>query len=323
MAGELIAHVRRAFGWAGDVEVSAGPRGARGQVWRLTVGGDVFALKETFADPLSEQALRTELAFTRRAAEAGVLLPASHPDRHGSHLVTAPDGTRLRLYDWVDLRAVDPLAPGTPRAIGELLARLHRCAPAAATEPDGTPPSPWYHRVPPSDSWRPAGQWADRLAERLTTLPELCAAVVPPDPADLVLCHRDLHPENVLADPEGRLVVVDWDDLGPADPARELAVVMFDWYCDGPALDRDAARTMYEAYVTAGGPGRITGRQDFSMLVASRLNFLLRQLRIVADPGTAPGDRTWADREIDEALRILPAPAHLTEVLELVGGTRP
>lgn len=318
--GELIAHVRRAFGWTGDVEVSAGPRGARGQVWRLTVGEKVFALKEIFADPPSEAALRCEVAFTRRAAAAGVLLPASHPDRDGRHLLTAPDGTWLRLYDWVDLRAVDPLAP---RALGELLARLHRCAPAAPTEPDGTPPNPWYHRVPPPEDWPPAGPFADRLAERLATLPELCADVVPADPADLVLCHRDLHPENVLADPEGRLVVVDWDNLGPAVPARELAGVLFDWFCDGPVLDRAAMRAMYDAYVTAGGPGRITGGRDFSMLVASRLNFLLRQLRIAADPGAAPRDRTWAEREIDEALRILPTPAHLTEVLELTGDAHP
>ena len=31
------------------------------------------------------------------------------------------------------------------------------------------------------------------------------------------MCHRDLHPDNVFADPDGDLVVVDWDNLGPAD----------------------------------------------------------------------------------------------------------
>ncbi|MFI9847851.1 phosphotransferase enzyme family protein [Nonomuraea sp. NPDC051941] len=316
---ELVAYVREAFGWDADVVVSAGPRGALGQIWRLEVGPARYALKEIFGEPPSEALIEAELAFARRAAEAGVRLPASHPDCEGRHLLSAPGGGPwLRLYDWIDLRPVDLAARATPRELGTLLARLHRCAPAATAEADGGPPAAWYHQVPAEREWVRGGPaWAGRLAERLATLPELCAAVAPADPAELIVCHRDLHPENVLADPAGALVVVDWDNLGPAAPGRELARALFDWFCDGPDADLDAMRAMYEAYVRDGGPGRITEAADFSMLLATRLNFLLVQTRIALDPGAERRHREWAEREIDESLRILPTPRQLADVLAL------
>ncbi|MDP4502215.1 phosphotransferase enzyme family protein [Nonomuraea turcica] len=319
---DLVAYVREAFGWDQDVVASRGPRGALGQIWRLEVGPACYALKEIFAEPPSRALIDAELAFARQAAAAGVRLPASHADREGRYLLTTPDGTWLRLYDWADLRPVELTAPATPTELGALLARLHRCAQPMAVEPDGRPPDPWYDRVPATHELAKLSasdaSWAAGLADRLAIVPELCAAVTPADPAGLILCHRDLHPENVLADPaDDGLVVVDWDNLGPAAPSRELARALFDWFCDNSVADLDAMRAMYEAYVRSDGPGRITQPADFSMLVASRLNFLLVQARHALDPDAEPRHRAWAEREIDEALRILPTPRQLADVLEM------
>jgi Ser/Thr protein kinase RdoA (MazF antagonist) len=323
---ELVAFLREAFGWTEDVIMSAGPRGARGQIWRLGVGRARYALKEIFAGPPSPSVIDTELTFARKAAAAGVRLPASHPDSEGRHVLAAPGGRWLRLYDWIDLRPVDLHAPATPQQLGTLLARLHQCASAVAFEPDGEPPDPWYDHVPASDEWTvPAASgaaWAMRLADRLRTLPDLCAAVGPADPVGLILCHRDLHPDNVLADPAGALVVVDWDNLGPATPGRELALVLFDWFCEGSTMDVDAMRAMYDAYVGEGGPGRITEPSDFTMLLACRLNFLLRQTRIAIDTATEARHREWAEREIAEALDILPTAGQLADVLRMTSALR-
>ena len=109
-----MAHARAAFGWDGEIEVSAGPRGALGQIWRLEIGPVRYALKQIFAEPPTEASIQAELAFARRADEAGVRVPASHPDREGRYLITAPGGTWLRCYDWVDLRPVAPPAADTP-----------------------------------------------------------------------------------------------------------------------------------------------------------------------------------------------------------------
>ena len=321
MDDDLLGYVRDAFGWREDPVLTPGPRGALGQIWRLDVGPRRFALKEIFDEPPSEALIEAELAFAGRAVAAGIRLPASHPDRDGRYLVTTPGGTWLRLYDWVELHAVDATVPSTPVALGTLLARLHRCAPVSAEEPGGGPPHPWYDRVPGPPEWAEvAGSgavWAAWLADRLATLPELCAAVAPADPAELIGCHRDLHPENVLADPTGALVVVDWDNLGPATPGRELAQLSFDWFGHGSTVDLDAVRAMREAYVRAGGPGRITSPADFTMLLACRLNFLLVQARVALDPGAEPRHRAWAEREIDEGLRLLPTPRQLRDVLAL------
>ena len=64
----------------------------------------------------------------------------------------------------------------------------------------------------------------------------VCAAVRPVDPAVLVLCHRDLHPQNVLADPDGELsegdLLVDSElilptrpDLGLGERTRKITTV--------------------------------------------------------------------------------------------------
>src|SRR4051794_21010385 len=107
--------------------ITPGPRGARGRIWRVADGSSAYALKELPGPPPPPAAIRAELALARGAAAAGVRSPAARPARQGRYVVPVPGGW-LRLFDWVEL---SPASPGPARPLGELLARLHRCAPAA------------------------------------------------------------------------------------------------------------------------------------------------------------------------------------------------
>ena len=324
----LLVLVREAFDLDGDLSITPGARGALGQVWRLTVGHRVYALKQVFAGaPPTQAEVEAEVALAGRAATAGVRAPASHPDHSGRYLVPLPGGGWLRLYDWVDLRPAD--LPAQAEALGVLLARLHACGRPAEREPGGAAPDRWYEVPPDPDRWRQlvaavteaGAPWSARLAAAEGNLPALYAVVSTADPAGMRLCHRDLHPGNVLADETGDLVVVDWGDLGPAEPARELARTLVTCFHDG-VPDLGSMRRAYRSYVAAGGPARLRSAADFTMLIATQLNFLERQVRVALDPDAPPRERSWADLEIDEALRTLPTPDLLAAVLGAVGDGR-
>src|SRR4051794_11463827 len=111
MQEELAHCLRAAFDWS-DISVSRGPRGAEGQVWRVQAGPRGYAVKEMLGSPPRPAVLDAELAFARDAQAVGVRVPASHPDRTGGYVVGGPAGAWLRVYDWIDLRPVDPSSPG-------------------------------------------------------------------------------------------------------------------------------------------------------------------------------------------------------------------
>lgn len=339
-ADDLVDYVRAMFALdpTAPATLTPGGRGALGQISRLQIGPSRYAVKELFNEQAPPTALiSAEVKFTALAAAAGVRVAASYPATDGRYVVPMPDSTGwLRLYDWLDAAPLDldaaPLdldADGLPARLGTLLGRLHGCAPACDREADGTAPDDWFDVPPAADAWPElvdaafAGHvaWASELAARLPLIEAITTLAVPADTAAMITCHRDLHPENVLmidagAAGAGQLAVIDWDELGPAHPSRELVRVLLDWFFDHDTLDDDAVRAMLTAYRTAGAPGRIAD-DTFGFVIASRLNFLHRQIGIALDSAAEARHRDWAVREIDEALRILPTPAVLARLVDI------
>jgi len=85
------------------------------------------------------------------------------------------------------------------------------------------------------------------------------------------------------------LILLDWDDAGPACPDQELAGLLAFWHVhdDGRAHDAAAGRTL-AAYRSAGGPGQLREERSFSMYIASRMNFLHSQASVALEPGHRP-----------------------------------
>jgi Phosphotransferase enzyme family len=134
----------------------------------------------------------------------------------------------------------------------------------------------------------------------------------------LITCHRDLHPDNMLVDSPGELVLLDWDDAGPTSPGRELARLLANWHVHDGKPDAAAVPRTLAAYQAAGGPGRIRDEQSFAMLIACMLNFLHSQASVALDPDTAAEHRQHACAEIpDTLLARLPTRALIAQLINL------
>ena len=78
------------------------------------------------------------------------------------------------------------------------------------------------------------------------------------------MCHRDLWADNILRTPTDGVVVLDWENSGPGDPAGELGVVLFEFGLGDPSR----MSQLFASYVDSGGPARLRTKGDLTMLIA-------------------------------------------------------
>lgn len=316
--------MRAAFGLAAAPGASIAPvsRGANGQIWRLDLGAERYAVKEALGQP-DETLIQAEVAYTSHLAAAGIRLPRSLPGQDGRFLVRLGKGSGadwLRLYEWVDGASPDLTDPGVATRIGDLLGRMHAHAP-----PPRGPVDPWYEAAPEHASWDPLADaaqaqglgWGKALARQVGLLRELAGLVTPMARERMVTCHRDLHPDNVLAVRSGDLIPLDWEECGPACPDQELAGLLLFWHVEDGAADDAAVQRTLGAYLAARGSGRVRDELSFGMYVAGRLNFLHGQVTVALDPRTSAADRDYASAEVQDTLARLPAPALISHLVSV------
>lgn len=235
--------------------------GRLGEVWRLVTDEGRFAVKHA-RFPVSVADAELDATFQDLVRRSGVQMPA---------VVRAPDGTvvadigggPVRVYEWIDVMPGDRrLDPGE---VGRLLAAIHAVQVATDKPVDG-----WYVDAVGAEAWqellvrlrKAEAPFVSRLAALLPAVVE--AEGILAVPRQVQLCHRDLWADNVRRTPGGGLVVLDWENSGPGDVNGELGCAVFEYGLGEP----DRMRALYDAYLAAGGSGRLTDRGDLTMLVA-------------------------------------------------------
>lgn len=255
------------FGLGARPTLSDGPvaRGKQGAVWRLTTADGRWAVKVPFHHE-DEAALAPAAAFQEAAAASGVPAPRIRRTSEGD-LFAVVDGVQLRLYEWVDLGEPDPLLD--PELVGAAVAATHQ-VPGADRAAPITDIDRWYFDSVGAPRWDELiaelhaedAPFAGRLAAVRDELVALESWLAPP--VALRTCHRDLMADNLVPTAAGSVCVIDWENSGPAGAGQELAVALFEF----GRTDPGRARALASAYADAGGPARVTGRGDFSMLIA-------------------------------------------------------
>jgi len=253
----------RQFGLGTALRLSDGPvaRGKQGVVWRLETTDGAWAVKVSL-QPSTEDSAREGTAFHEAARAAGVPAPGVRRTTEGTVFATV-DGVQVRVYEWVELGAPDPGLD--PELVGAAVAALHR------VRIDAADPVHWWYREPVG-----AHRWDELIAElhregapfagRLAGLRDELVALESwlEEPASLQTCHRDLWADNLLPTADGGVCVIDWENSGAADPAQELACVLFEFARDDPGR----ARALVSAYRAGGGPAAVRRRGDLTMLIA-------------------------------------------------------
>jgi Ser/Thr protein kinase RdoA (MazF antagonist) len=251
--------------------------------------------------PVPTEESELDAAYQDVVRSAGVPMPAVVRAVDGP-VVADVGGTHVRVYEWVDVLPADRrLDPGE---LGRVLASIH-----AAVVPTDQPVDGWYVDPVGADVWqdlvgrlrRAGAPFAHRLAD---LLPEVLAAEgVLTSPRRVQICHRDLWADNVRRTPGGGLVALDWENSGPGDVNGELGCALFEYGLGEP----DRMRTLYAAYVEAGGPGRLVDRGDLTMLVAQTCHIARvgceRWLASTTDEQRAD-NADWVGEFLDEPVTV-------------------
>ncbi|MGQ4403022.1 aminoglycoside phosphotransferase family protein [Streptomyces hayashii] len=285
-------------------------RGALGQIWKLSGRGSSWAVKEMLFGCDEGQVL-AESELRAAAERLGVVSPRLFSNRHGafaSQLSPGPDGSWVKVYEWIDGARPDVSDPDVLSWCGRTLAVLH-----TAGAGKGSAPDPWYERCPGEEEWarllgevrRRGTPWADELGRFVaTSAKELARQVSPSGAGDVVTSHLDVQPQNVLVGATGA-VLLDWDNAGPISPGRELAQAVWVW-SGGNDFEADRALRLVRAYRDAGGGPVVRGLESFSTLFATALNYVRVQAESAIDQTVTRAQREFASGQVVAALGRLP-----------------
>jgi len=207
--------------------------------YRVTDGQRSMALRLARPGYQSRDGMESEIAWMSALREQGIDTPEVVPGADGravQQLLRAGGGVQLAVaFEWVEgVPLPDVEGPQPWRRLGEIMATLHEQS-RAWSPPEGFTRPAWDLEALVGDSPRwgspvPAGVWSapdldlilaarDAVRERLRRFGKA--------PSRFGLIHSDLGFENVLVQPDGSTVLIDFDDCGASWYLYDLASVLY------------------------------------------------------------------------------------------------
>ena len=226
--------------------------------------------------------LHAEGEILRVVADAG-LAPS---------VVRCDPSARLLVTQWIASAADDRSAAGRDRMIRRVAATLRQLH--ELTPPPGVRPVDFAVQARQLEAALPA-QFAqpaldDCAAEVLSRLGPGRAPV---------LCHHDIHAQNLVTDAAGRLWLVDWEYAGLGDPVFDLASC-------ASQLELSAASTVLlcDEYIRRGGAVE-PGRLDLARWAFDYVQWLwYRGLAASAAPGPDAAEAAHRAERIESDLQV-------------------
>jgi len=305
--GRLIEAVRTAYGVSAR-SIEFLPLGF-GACYDLTATDRRYFLKVWPYARLGTPLAEAQLASLALSDAIGIHVPALGVPRPrptlGGALHADLDGVPLALFDYLEGDAGTRWSLDTHAAIGRAFAALHgatallaplvsrresfdvpweadlrstlaRLATLAGAGPEARPgllsARAWVHAH---------GADVDAQLARLHALTSRARALGGP----FVLCHTDLHANNVLVDLEGGMHLLDWDDAKLAPPEHDLWASLWE-----PNGESGGLRACTEAYRDAGGVAPLHLEHFACYLLRRYLEDAAVCLRALASPDADPRD---------------------------------
>jgi thiamine kinase-like enzyme len=205
-------------------------------------------------------------------------------------VVRCDPSARLLVTHWIASAKGDPLVEGrdrTIRRVAAVLRQLHELTP-----PPGMRVVDFAVQVRQMETALPA--------EAARTALAVCAAEVlsqlGPGRAD-VLCHHDVHAQNLVTDRAGRLWLVDWEYAGLGDPVFDLASC-----ASQLELSAASTRLLCDEYIRAGGTVELT-RLDLARWTFDYVQWLWYRGLVASGPDAVEAARRAERIERDLQVR--------------------
>ena len=226
--------------------------------------------------------LHAEGEILRLVAEAGL----------APRVVRCDPSARLLVTQWI-ARAKDDPSPGgcdrTIRQVAAMLCQLHQLTPPTGVRVvDFAVQARRLEAALPTEAVRPAlAACAEEVLSRLG-----------PARAN-ALCHHDIHAQNIVTDPAGRLWLVDWEYAGLGDPVFDLASC-----ASQLKLSAASVGLLCDEYVRAGGTVELT-RLDLARWAFDYVQWLwYRGLQATAAPGPDASEAVHRAERIERDLQV-------------------